>query len=904
MSVDESELAEFLPEAGDRLENIQQDLLMLEEAERGPGDEEILTRIFRGAHSIKGMSGMIGLTKTQELTHVFEEILDAMRGGQLEITSSLIDNLFSGADALTAMVAALVNGEGEVVDISEVCEAMKAVLPEKDESSAFQTELPISSEIIQQMDEFEELNLFVAENAGKAIYELHVNLKSDCEARGVTPLEYFQLLERAGEIVVSLPLIEGNPSESGENVDRYYEFGIILATDGDRSQLVEDLSHPDLRSVCLTDGESFGEAKTEGVESEPVDATFSETFLAESYEVLDSLVTTLLGLEKSPSPELINEAFRSVHLIKGSAGAIGFEAMANLCHALEDILGSLREDYSMVNGERISLLLSGGDQIKGLMASYEKGEVGSNSGSEVEERLRNDFEKLQAGSSGGTMKNDVSKKDTSVVKKKEAEETRPSGNSAAVPQAQTVRVDLAKLDSLMNLAGELVVLKARFHRLTDDLAKAVDVKKLLWKVEEVFSQIEENNCGQDLMGKTDEIVSGVREIQELGLTASRLGETAEELSRVSTSIQNEIMAARMLPVSNVFRRFPRLIRDLSREFDKDVDLRFIGEEIELDKRVIDALGDPLTHMVRNSMDHGLETREERVFAGKDEKCILELSAVREGGSVCIRIRDDGRGIDPEKILAKAKSKGIVPEGATLSLEEIHNLIFAAGFSTAETVSNVSGRGVGMDIVKSKIESLNGRVEVSSEFKKGTTVTLRLPLTLAIVHSMLVMENNAIFAVPVGQVREIVQVTVDEMKTIDGKPVIVLRNETIPIFRLGPALGFVGGREGNTAKQTADLIFEFGVSADDQIPRVVSALIVETPIGDLAFVVAELLGEEEVVVKALPEDVNVAQGISGATILGDGSVALIIDSLGLSRELSTLKADTESGNNSVRVEAFA
>ena len=1009
----EDDLRDFLDEAGEHIETIQHCLLALE----NQADDDLRNRLFRAAHSIKGAAGMVGLARTQKLTHAFEEVLDAIRAGKLTPNAELSDILFAAADNLTSMIAALANGEGEAVDTEDAVAALRSVLPEKEHAGAeIISSLPISEIVRTRMNEADGLNLFIAEQSERNIHELRVRLDRDAFDRGRSPIDLFRRLDEQCEVICRVP-VSDMPSFAAAALERYdYEMAVIVATDQSLEELRDSLDYPGLEGVALREKPSRG--ATVRVDR----SQYIELFLSESGEEIEGLVDALLRLEKDEGSEAINDAFRFAHRLKGGAGTMGFRAIASLCHAMEDLLAELRDGRVRADNATISVMLEACDLLKEMMvrirnrdtaevdiagiearlrAAIAGGppEVGTApapaataaaadwnlspfeaSGiEEARERNRPLFDLCVTFQSGAPMRGmraflilnnleglgevlalrpdrlDLEKSDpdrlrvilASEAKREEiqracevdqvngvqiedyrahvaavpaaaaaskpeappppavsspaasapaAATSRPvspaapaksaaqaSGAEAAPAKtvapagdaAQTVRVDLAKLDSLMNLAGELVIVKARFQRLAVTLFRALDVKELLYTVEDMALRLEGSTSGAEAAAMIRSLSSRIREIHAYRTTAVDLDATAQQLSRISTSLQNGIMSARMLSVGNVFRRFPRLVRDLARQFNKDIDLEITGEETELDKRVIDELGDPLTHIIRNSLDHGLESPAERTAAGKTAKGHMKLTAYREGGSVCIQVTDDGRGISSAKVLARARERGLIPPDANPTREEICQYIFLPGFSTAEKVTDISGRGVGMDIVRSRIMALKGSVEVSSEEGQGTTITLRIPLTLSIVKALLVKEADAVLAVPVEQIREIVQVDPREVKTVSGMPMTVIRNRAIPILELGSALKAGGGHEERVGR------------------RSLPALILETPSGAIALGVDSLLGEEEVVVKALPDEFRGVEGLSGATILGDGTVALIVDGILLAAMVETHRGEFHS-----------
>lgn len=381
--------------------------------------------------------------------------------------------------------------------------------------------------------------------------------------------------------------------------------------------------------------------------------------------------------------------------------------------------------------------------------------------------------------------------------------------------AASIRVDTGKIDKLINLVGELVITQS----MLSSLGTRFDMSQLPVLVERV-AQLERNT----------------REIQE------------------------RVMGIRMLPIGSTFSRFPRLVRDLSGKAGKKIQLLLSGEETELDKTVIESIGDPLTHLVRNSADHGLEPPEERLAAGKPELGTIRMNAFHEGGSICITVEDDGRGLNRDKILAKAIKQGLIADGEKLSDEQINGLIFRPGFSTADKITDVSGRGVGMDVVKKNIEALGGTVSIKTALGKGTTFTLKLPLTLAIIEGMTVRVGRESYIIPLVSILESIQPTASSVKTITGKgEVVEVRGSYHPIVRLSEA---------------------FSIQADCQDPTKAILVMLETEQERVAVMVDELLGQQQVVIKSLEKNFRKVEGIAGATILGDGTVSFILDVRGL------------------------
>jgi two-component system chemotaxis sensor kinase CheA len=407
------------------------------------------------------------------------------------------------------------------------------------------------------------------------------------------------------------------------------------------------------------------------------------------------------------------------------------------------------------------------------------------------------------------------KQETKPTPKKEAQKNVPAKKSSNVEQ--TIRVDVNRLDNLMNLIGELVLSKNRLIK--------------------IYNDVEERYEGEHFLDELNQVVSSI--------------------SIVTTDLQIAVMKTRMLQIGKVFNKFPRVIRDLSRELGKKVNLIIKGEDTELDKSIIEEIGDPLMHMIRNSVDHGIESPEERIAAGKPEVGTVELKAYNEGNQIVIEIADDGRGMDPDMLKSKALEKGLISEKEAdmMSDKEAFMLIFKPGFSTAAKITNVSGRGVGMDVVKTNVEKLNGIIEVDSTPGEGSVFKIKIPLTLAIIQALLVAAQEELFAIPLANVIETVRITTEDISAVEGKSVLKLRDEVLPLVNM------------------SDIFKIEKILGNNQYLYVVVLGVGASKVG---LIVDGLIGQEEIVIKSLGEYLKGIEGIAGATIRGDGKVTLIVD----------------------------
>ncbi|MCQ2854840.1 chemotaxis histidine kinase/response regulator CheAY2 [Helicobacter pylori] len=632
-----------------------------------------------------------------------------------------------------------------------------------------------------------------------------------------------------------------------------------------------------------------------------------EDFLIEAFEMNEQLDQDLVELEHNPEDlDLLNRIFRVAHTIKGSSSFLNLNILTHLTHNMEDVLNRARKGEIKITPDIMDVVLRSIDLMKTLLVTIR--DTGSDTNNGKENEIEEAVKQLQAITSqnlegaketSGTKeapkekakeevkenkakapitenpasdnpladepdldytnmsteeveaeierllnKRQEADKERRAQKKQEAkQEVTPTkeppktetpkapktetkakakadteeNKAPSIGVEQTVRVDVRRLDHLMNLIGELVLGKNRLIRIYGDVEERYDGEKFLEELNQVVSSI----------------------------------------SAVTTDLQLAVMKTRMQPVGKVFNKFPRMVRDLSRELGKSIELIIEGEETELDKSIVEEIGDPLIHIIRNSCDHGIEPLEERRRFNKPETGKVQLSAYNEGNHIVIKISDDGKGLDPVMLKEKAIEKGVISErdAESMSDREAFNLIFKPGFSTAKVVSNVSGRGVGMDVVKTNIEKLNGIIEIDSEVGVGTTQKLKIPLTLAIIQALLVGVQEEYYAIPLSSVLETVRISQDEIYTVDGKSVLRLRDEVLSLVRLSDIFKVDAILESNS-----DVYVVIIGLADQKIGVIVDYLI----------------GQEEVVIKSLGYYLKNTRGIAGATVRGDGKITLIVD----------------------------
>ena len=674
----------FVEESREHLQQLNSSLLELEKDNR---NKSVLNEIFRVAHTLKGMSGTMGYTKMQTLTHDMEDVLDALRNERIYADSDMVDVLFKCLDALETYVNTISQtGQEGSEGFEDIIEALNNInkgdsasgkARKKDKSGPGKSGKAVSAISPAQIKPLSvELNQYDINIIKKAfeedlnVFEIHVVLNEGCLLKAARAFIVFQILEKNSDVIKSVPKVEDIEDERFD-----FDFTVVVIT-----------SKPD------------------------------EFFLKEINSVAE-----IVRVEVTPiMPEHIQH----------------------------------KDD----------------DEVK----------------------LTSDIP------------------DTTQLTNQANAPAHADQHKKVQKTGKTVRVDIDRLDTLMNLVSELIIIKTRL----------------------------------------DDTIS-TKENSER--------ETIEYLERITTSIHDAVMRVRMVPVETVFNRFPRMIRDIARELNKDIQLHMSGEETELDRTVIDEIGDPLIHILRNSADHGLETHEERASAGKPPVGNIFLRAFQDGNNVVIEVEDDGRGIDVEKVRRKIVEKGLETAEIvdTLSDKEVIGYLFRPSFSTADKVTDISGRGVGLDVVKTKIEALGGMVEVDSVRGRGSRFTIRIPLTLAIIQALMVKIGDEKYAIPLSSIKEIENVKPGDIRLVRNQEVILLRDMVIPVVRLDKILGVPGTLPDEKKKSITCVIAKKGEKLS-------------------AFIVDTLIGQQEIVIKSLGKLLAGVRYIAGATILGDGNVALILD----------------------------
>lgn len=543
---------------------------------------------------------------------------------------------------------------------------------------------------------------------------------------------------------------------------------------------------------------------------------FKEVFISEAKEHLVALNAALVELEKKPNnKDVLNEIFRVAHTLKGMSATMGYEKVTALTHRMEDVLDRLRKGEVEARGNIVDVIFECFDKLESLVEEIETGIESKVNVDTLVNRLASLIEKEDA-KKAEPVECTPAPIDTAVEPaEQDGENIRPMGDAESVPSSKksktSIRINISHLDTMMNLVGEMVISKSQLEQIA------------------MQHQI------------------------------SELSETLQQLDRIAVELQEAVLKTRMVPLSQIFDRYPRMVRDLALKLGKEIDFEIYGSDIEIDRMLLDEINEPLVHLLRNALDHGIETADRRLLSGKPQKGKVTLSARRERGYISVEVSDDGKGLDPQLLRQKSVEKGIITDEAVkaLSDEDTYLLICDPRFSTAEKVTDISGRGVGMDVVKTAIESFNGRMVIQSVKGRGSSFVVNLPLSIAIISALLVKVKNEAYAIPLNNITEVVAFSQAEVKSIEKKEVIVLRDEVLPLVWL---------------ERQFDLVGSAVASSDD------TRFILRVEIGNKAagLVVDSFIGRKEIVIKTLSGLIKRARGFSGATILGDGSVVLILD----------------------------
>lgn len=922
----QSLMGDFLDESSGLVRQLNEHLLHLEELVQAANGGHatptpaVLNEMFRAAHSIKGLSGMLRLDQINGLTHKIENVFEAARSGHLPISGEVVDVVFQAVGRLETMIELLAGADGDPVDCDETLAAIEAVLQASGASRTVVSQAHLNTalaalshaEVPEAPPEIRQPAPAESQPAPSPLAGVQDDDDVPPKYLGIFIDESDLTLEELSAALLAGPdvavneallvgchRLKGSAASIGlHRIARLAHFMEDLLQDKTRAREALSVPIADALLKCIDAVRSFIAGIQSGNRVDQLDEACSQ-LLSVSQQASPPPPTGRCAPKPATAAEddaLQQVAAQAPEHVTGYAGHIAFEpglALVELkaqllleklhrsgalfyCQPPEDHLDSVSESSSITFGIETD---SGLDQLEQTLRIEGVATVTLRP---IRDRSASGPTPPQVDCPSQESLADAAAPAAPAASSAESAPAAAAATTAKNKPTETLRVDIDRLDQLMNLAGQLVINKARFSQIGSRIKQFSAIKSSLNTISSAHAnatrlstEVHELAASQpalpidSLCSVATQLIDDLASLQaELGqLSQMRtvlndLSEAVHQLDRVSDGIQTTVMDTRMVPIGPLFARFKRVVRDLARVNDKQITLELLGEATELDKRMIDELGDPLIHLIRNSADHGIEMPAARVAAGKPAGGRITLNAFHRGNRIVIRISDDGKGLDPQKIRAKALSKGLIheTEAERMSDQQIYQLIWQPGFSTAEKITEVSGRGMGMDIVRFKVEQLNGTVELFSEPGRGATFEIKLPLTMAILPSLMIVVGVDVFAVPVESVVEIVRLPAGELPTVHGRRTACIRGRIISLVELDELFSWNEPSRGkdNVERQEATLV------------------IVGTEGQEIGLVVDSLIGEQDIVIKSLEENFRNVDGIAGASILGDGRVSLILD----------------------------
>ncbi|WP_248742927.1 MULTISPECIES: chemotaxis protein CheA [unclassified Pseudomonas] len=743
---DEEILQDFLVEAGEILEQLSEQLVELESR---PDDADLLNAIFRGFHTVKGGAGFLQLNELVECCHIAENVFDILRKGERRVDAELMDVVLEALDSVNSMF-------GEVRDRSPITAATPELLA-----------------ALARLAEPQSADEAPASPVAEMIEELVVENETG-DSGDITDNEFEQLLDslNAVKAEAEAPAAAAAPASDEAASDEI--------TDAEFESLLDQL---------------HGKGQFAADAVAPAAAAPAAPAAGDSSDITDDEFEALLDQLHGKGNFAVDALESAIASVPANANAAPAAAAAGsdliTDHEFESLLDDLHGKGKFTDVATGAVVTAGNASAVAAPAAKAPAAAAKPAAKAPEPKA------------------EPAKPAAAAAPAPARAPATPPPEKPASEAETTVRVDTARLDEIMNMVGELVLVRNRLVRLG-------------------------LNSGDESMQKA-----------------------VSNLDVVTADLQTAVMKTRMQPIKKVFGRFPRLVRDLARQLKKEINLELVGEETDLDKNLVEALADPLVHLVRNAVDHGIESPEEREASGKARGGKVILAAEQEGDHILLSISDDGKGMDPNVLRAIAVKRGVMDKDAAdrLSDTECYNLIFAPGFSTKTEISDVSGRGVGMDVVKTKISQLNGSINIYSTKGAGSKIVIKVPLTLAIMPTLMVMLGNQAFAFPLVNVNEIFHLDLSTTNVVDGQEVVIVRDKALPLFYLKRWL--VSSAAHEEQREGHVVILSVGTQR-------------------IGFVVDQLVGQEEVVIKPLGKMLQGTPGMSGATITGDGRIALILD----------------------------
>ena len=932
-------LPEFLQESEEHLQVLNEKMLDAEKAIKGGNqmDAKELNTMFRSAHTIKGTASFIGLKKVVALTHKAETLLQKLRDGEMSLSAAIVDVLFAAFDKLNSLLSILKETKTEGVEIAEEVQRIELILnpggavpvvpppaapavpapksveppPPPPVAPRVETKAEVKSssgedeginekyleqfvsEVEQNVDDLNNLFVTAEQEPGNSqivndIFRIMHTIKGSSGVVNAKPvaevahkmeniLQFFRT-QNKGIPAGMIPVLFRGADSIKAMMDSLRKTRKVNV---DTTAVCKELDKCSIKVVL----EMKVAAAKPSAKSAPVAAPVKEVA---PVQVVHSVAVDWTSLNDAYRKVLRAEVDqgKDVYFVEGVISAKESIKSMRLAMMVERLNKNGRVVVSFPDADALDAV-----KVDALVTLLFCSNVNANNIREILvmdglavktiEQADQDFVRTITGDKP------MEKENTPVVPPPQDVRHEPAAAAvvkedkdakAVVPiEISTVKIDARKLDKLMNLSGELVIIRSQYARLVglfnNDLIRQKDMVRLNEHSISLLGSLEKEvavsvgNVGKDwskVQKMVEELKTSLQTLfvqvnqEEIFSNIHTLSETTGALEKTASDLQAGVMQTRMVPVEGVFTRFKRIVRDISKDLNKEVALVIEGAETELDKKIVDGLGDPLTHMIRNAVDHGLEDRETREHLGKPATGTIVLKASHKGNSMCIEIRDDGKGMDPAKMAEIAVRKGVITEdqASKMTDKEKINLIFLPGFSTAQKVTGLSGRGVGMDVVKSMITSFNGVVDIDTRVGAGSTFVLKIPLTLAIIQALLVIIGGEVYALPIDAVTEIIKVPAKDIYFVDGNATVKLRNHALSLVELESVIKV----KPNTP-------------AEEEYKRVVIITDGENQLGVL---VDSLVGKDEIVIKSFTKHFSRVRGIIGASILADGNVALILD----------------------------
>ncbi len=876
---------DFFNEAQTLIESLEENILIIE---KDPTNSEAINEIFRAAHTIKGGSSTLDLDRIAHFTHEMENLLDEVRGGKIKLNPNLVDLLLKSIDIVKKLVNDSQNGvqtpEGIETEIIATLKSTSEGAPVEFTPKKSPQQRKSTPQHTIPLNEYERYLIKKAPTEGYNIFNVYVHFDSKNPMKTVSGLQIHSQLKEIAEILKSDPDIDDLMG------DQFYEEAIfIVQSNGTKDEIY--------RKVFLSDVTLKVEVDdyTDEIEEPHPEDKHQDSNLQLNSQDLQEIQTNLL---QGKNVFKVIVRFDEDNPMRSVSGVLFYTMLRNKGTVLKSLptYDDFKKDTFYPYSEIIFSTTSDVKELKNKLYL-----------SDVTKELKFQEFKKDATAAPQIIAPEIKPQESQPVQTKiitpqvqeqqqdESKETQQvesqidtSGKSDRKQTTSVLRVESARIDDMLNLVGELVIIKASFVQLNDHSTSALDnlissynqyriqLRQMTNDLNDFLeSQSPDNNHQMPIPNSNSHNIEYIKEFikEKLQILTThfdsilpqykniqeKLKSSSQGLGRITDDLQESVMKVRMVPISQIFSRFPRLVRDISRNLQKKINLIMEGEETELDKSVIEDLVDPLIHIVRNAVDHGIEPETERIQNGKDPSGNILLKADHEGNTVNIIVKDDGRGLNLTKIREKAIANNLIEPNSELSKSQLINLIFEPGFSTASQVTSLSGRGVGMDVVRKKIENIGGIVEIESEETKGSTFRIKIPLTLAIIQALLVQVKDYVYSIPINSVIETLRVGPEDIETLEKTEVIRVRDEVLSIVHL-------------------DFLFKHRKGRRDDESFYV--IIVGTSGKKVGLGVDNLIGEQDIVIKPLNNKYTNVKGIAGATILGDGQVSLVVDVVGV------------------------